>query len=186
MEPRPVKYQISVTARASFNGTNYPDMVLAIDGVTVGSALVQSNNPVDYAFSADLTAGVAHTVSILYPNPTSSGELLDTDWHPHVAAIIQVERQVYTRNAKTGLLRHAAETAFYVANTPVTATHAAEAIRAHWRIENTSHYSRDVTLGEDRSRIRTNPGVFARLRSFAFNILKASQSAARAGHAHGL
>ncbi len=78
MEPRPVQYQISVTARASFNGTNYPDMVLAIDGVTVGSALVESNNPVDYAFSADLTAGVAHTVSILYPNSTSSGELLDS------------------------------------------------------------------------------------------------------------
>jgi len=30
--------------------------------------------------------------------------------------------------------------------------------------------------GEDRSRIRTNPGVFARLRSFAFNILKANQT----------
>ena len=45
-----------------------------------------------------------------------------------------------------------------------------------WDIENTSHYSRDVTLGEDRSRIRTNPGVFARLRSFAFNILKANQT----------
>ena len=55
----------------------------------------------------------------------------------------------------------------------MTAPRAAEAIRAHWTIENTSHYSRDVTLGEDRSRIRTNPGVFARLRSFAFNILKA-------------
>jgi hypothetical protein len=27
-------------------------------------------------------------------------------------------------------------------------------------------------MGEDRSRIRINPGVFARLRSFAFNILK--------------
>jgi len=26
-------------------------------------------------------------------------------------------------------------------------------------------------MGEDRSRIRSNPGVFARLRSFAFNIL---------------
>jgi len=102
--------------------------------------------------------------------------LADTDWHPHVVAIIQVERQVYTRNAKTGLLRHAAETALYVANTPVTATSAAEAIRVHWRIENTSHYSRDVTLGEDRSRIRTNPGVFARLRSLAFNILKANQT----------
>ncbi len=58
----------------------------------------------------------------------------------------------------------------------MTAARAAEAIRAHWRIENTSHYSRDVTLGEDRSRIRTNPGVFARLRSFAFNILKANRT----------
>ena len=102
--------------------------------------------------------------------------LADTDWHPHVAAIIRVERQVYTRNAKTGLLRHSAETAFYVANTPVTAARAAEAIRAHWRVENTSHYTRDVTLGEDRSRIRTTPSVFARLRSFAFNILKANQT----------
>jgi len=102
--------------------------------------------------------------------------LADTGWHPHVAAIIRVERLVYTRSAKTGLLRHSSETAFYVANTPVAAVRAAEAIRAHWNVENTSHYSRDVTLGEDRSRIRTNPGVFARLRSFAFNILKANQT----------
>lgn len=63
-----------------------------------------------------------------------------------------------------------------MSNTPLTATRAAEAIRAHWRVENTSHHSRDVTLGEDRSRIRTNPGVFARLRSFAFNILKANRT----------
>jgi predicted transposase YbfD/YdcC len=52
-----------------------------------------------------------------------------------VAAVIRVERDVYTRNAKTGLLRHSAETAFYVSNTPVTAARAAEAIRAHWKIE---------------------------------------------------
>ncbi len=102
--------------------------------------------------------------------------MVDTDWHPYVAVIIRVERDVYTRNAKTGLLRHSSETAFYVANTPMTAIRAAEAVRAHWQIENTSHYSRDVTLGEDRSRIRTNPGVFARLRSFAFNILKANRT----------
>ncbi len=112
------------------------------------------------------------TVSVFDP----ANKLADTGWHPHVAAIIQVERDVYTRSAKTGLLRHSAETAFYVSNTPVTAARAAEVIRAHWTIENTSHYSRDVTLGEDRSRIRTNPGVFARLRSFAFNILKANQT----------
>ena len=112
------------------------------------------------------------TVTVFDP----ADRLADTDWHSYVAAIIRVERRVYTRNAKTGLLRHAAETAFYVSNTPMTAACAAEAIRAHWRIENTSHYSRDVTLGEDGSRIRTNPGVFARLRSFAFNILKANQT----------
>ncbi len=95
---------------------------------------------------------------------------------PHVAAIVRVERDVYTRNAKTGLLRHSADTAFYVSSTPVTAARAAEAIRAHWKVENTSHYTRDVTLGEDRSRIRTNPGVFARLLSFTFNILKANRT----------
>ncbi len=112
------------------------------------------------------------TVTVFDP----ANKLAETDWHPHVAAIIRVKRDVYIRNANTGLLRHSAETAFYVSNTPVTATRAAEAIRAHRRIENTSHYSCDVTLGEDRSRIRTNPGVFARLRSFAFNILKANQT----------
>jgi len=57
--------------------------------------------------------------------------LAETDWHPHVATIIRVERLVYTRRAKTGLLRHSSETAFYVSNTPVTATRAAEAIRPH-------------------------------------------------------
>ena len=112
------------------------------------------------------------TVAVFDPADT----LADTDWHPHVAAVIRVERDVHTRNAKTKLLRHSAEIAHCVANTPVTATRAAEAIRAHWKIENTSHYSRDVTLSEDRSRIRTNPGVFARLRSFAFNILKANRT----------
>ena len=81
-----------------------------------------------------------------------------------------------TRSAATGLWDRSTETAFYVSNTKLGAEQAAEAIRAHWRIENTSHYSRDVTFGEDRSRIRSNPGVFARLRSFAFNILKANKT----------
>jgi len=34
-----------------------------------------------------------------------AGKLADIEWHPHVAAIIRVERSVFTRNAKTGLLR---------------------------------------------------------------------------------
>ena len=48
------------------------------------------------------------------------------------------------------------------------------AIRQHWGIENRSHYVRDVTFGEDQSRIRSKPAQFARLRSFALNILRAN------------
>jgi hypothetical protein len=109
------------------------------------------------------------TVSVFAP----AQALASTDWQPHVAAIIRVEREVFTRGSKSGLLTRSAETAFYISNAPVTAA----AIRAHWRIETTSHYSRDVTMGEDRSRIRCNPGIAARLRSFAFNILKANRNA---------
>jgi len=98
-----------------------------------------------------------------------------SEWQPHVAAIIRVERSVYTRSSKTGLLTHTTETAFYVANAGLPANKAAEAIRGHWGIENTSHYTRDVTMREDASRIRCNPGIFARLRSFAYNILKANR-----------
>jgi hypothetical protein len=98
-----------------------------------------------------------------------------TEWKDHVRAILRVERIVYTRSAKTGLLSNTTETAFYIASQPLAAERAATAIRGHWRIETTSHYIRDVTLGEDRSRIRCNPGVFARLRSFGFNILKANK-----------
>ena len=58
----------------------------------------------------------------------------------------------------------------------MTAARAAEAIRAHWTIENTSHHTRGLTMGEDASRIRCNLGVFARLRSFGYNILKANRT----------
>jgi len=60
----------------------------------------------------------------------------------------RVEREVFTRDAKTGLLRRASETAFYISNTPIGANRAATAIRAHWAIETTSHYSHDVTMAK--------------------------------------
>ncbi len=83
---------------------------------------------------------------------------------------------MFTRNSKTGPLPHTSEIAFYISNKPLDAPSAAAAIRAHWGIETMSHYTRDVTFAEDRSRIRSNPGVFARIRSFAFNILKANRT----------
>ncbi len=99
----------------------------------------------------------------------------DSEWSALVGAVIRVERDVLTRSASTGRWRRSTETACHLASSAITADRAASAIRDHRKIENTSHYSRDVTMGEDRSRIRINPGVFARLRSFAFNILKANR-----------
>lgn len=111
------------------------------------------------------------TVSVFRPAEGAIG----AEWKPHVKTVIRVERETFTRNTKTGLLHRSSEIALYIANDVIGAQAAATAIRAHWKIETTSHYSRDVTLGEDRSRIRTKTRLFARIRSFAFNILKANK-----------
>jgi predicted transposase YbfD/YdcC len=100
----------------------------------------------------------------------------ETEWQPHVAAIIKVERSTHVRQPATGLWKLSSETSFYLSGRPIDANLAAHAIREHWGIENKSHYTRDVTFREDASRIRTNPGIVARLRSIAYNILRCNQS----------
>ena len=45
--------------------------------------------------------------------------------------------------------------------------------------ENTPHQIRDVSLGQDRSRVRANHGDHARLRSLAFNVFAAHKTGAR-------
>jgi hypothetical protein len=112
------------------------------------------------------------TVAVFDAAPAVVG----TEWEPYVAAVIQVERLVNAFQPATGLWKTSAETSFYVSNRPIDGNHAAVAIRKHWGIENRLHYTRDVTLREDASRIRKNPGVFARMRSFAYNILRFNQS----------
>ena len=102
--------------------------------------------------------------------------VVGTEWEPYVAAVIAVERSVNAFQPATGLWKTSAETSFYLSNRPIAAIHAAVAIRKHWGIENKLHYTRDVTLREDASRIRKNPGIFARMRSFAYNILRFNQS----------
>jgi hypothetical protein len=48
--------------------------------------------------------------------------------------------------------------------------------RGHWGIENRVHWVRDVTMGEDKSRIRTAaaPEVMAALRNAAISLLRLS------------
>ncbi len=112
------------------------------------------------------------TVAVFDATPAAGG----TEWQDLVSAIVAVTRITYKRDSKTGLWSTAAATAYYLSSKPISANLAAEAIRAHWGIENRNHYPRDTAFDEDASRIRTNPGVFARLRSFACNILRRNKT----------
>jgi predicted transposase YbfD/YdcC len=103
---------------------------------------------------------------------TPGDSLTDTEWTDHVQTIIRVTRDVLHRSAATGLWHETTEIALFVANITLPAAVCAKAAREHWSIENRSHYVRDGSFAEDASRIRCNPGIFARLRSFAANILR--------------
>jgi predicted transposase YbfD/YdcC len=96
-------------------------------------------------------------------------------WSSRIAAVIRVYRDTDCFDTRTGLWKRRTETAYYVATPLHSAEVFAQVIRGHWGIENRNHYVRDVTLREDASRIRRNPGIFARLRRFTLNILRKNQ-----------
>ncbi len=98
-----------------------------------------------------------------------------TPWETSIKTVIRLERTVHKRNPATGLLNKTSETVFWVSSLDGIAPEIwSEWIRGHWRIENASHYVRDATFAEDASRIRKNPDIVARLRSFAYNLIRAS------------
>lgn len=99
-------------------------------------------------------------------------DLTHADKWDAVAVTVKVDRHRRVFDTKTKTWKNTDETAFYISTTVLTAPEFCQAIRQHWGIENSNHYVRDVTLGEDKSRIRTNPHMFAKLRSFALNILR--------------
>jgi predicted transposase YbfD/YdcC len=99
---------------------------------------------------------------------------LGPDWDGLIVTVFRVCRLTWRKDTKSGLWHSTTETSLYACQAVMSATDAGAAIRAHWGIENRSHYVRDVSFFEDHSRIRTKPTVFARCRSFALNILRAN------------
>ena len=102
--------------------------------------------------------------------PVNPGQL-PYDWVAF-KSIIRVRRYTERFNTKHKKWHLDTEASYYGATYVMEAEEAAKVIRFHWHIENRNHYVRDVSLGEDASRIRKNSGVFARLRSFALNLFR--------------
>jgi len=95
----------------------------------------------------------------------------DEKWNL-VKVVVKVERYRQVFDTKIKSWKNSDETSFYISTIVLSAQEFCQAIRNHWGIENRNHYVRDVTMGEDKSRIRINPNIFAKLRSFALNILR--------------
>ena len=93
------------------------------------------------------------------------------EWNGLFQSVVVVFRQTTMRD-RHGLWHQRTETAYYLATTKFDAKTSASVIRRHWGIENRLHHVRDVTMKEDASRTRNNPGIFARIRSFALNIMR--------------
>jgi hypothetical protein len=92
------------------------------------------------------------------------------DW-PGVAQVGQVESVVRQDDE----LSH--ETRYFITSAPRDLAGASQLLawaRGHWSVENRSHYVRDVTLGEDASRIRkgSGPEIMAALRNAAISFFR--------------
>jgi predicted transposase YbfD/YdcC len=90
------------------------------------------------------------------------------EW-PGLAQVCKVERVVQRKGCRTAEVRYAVTSL-----ARASASALLRLIRGHWRIENRLHYVRDVTLGEDASRIRTRaaPHVMAALRNAVLGLLR--------------
>jgi predicted transposase YbfD/YdcC len=93
---------------------------------------------------------------------------------PDAVQAIQITR---TRKPKGSRKRATRETVYAI--TSLTAIQAQPAelaryIRGHWHVENKLHWVRDVSLGEDLSRVRTDggPRMMAGLRNLAISLLR--------------
>ena len=92
---------------------------------------------------------------------------------PHADQALQIVRRRRTiRTGKVSIERVYAITSLTAHQ--ANAAYLAERVRGHWAIENREHHVRDVTFGEDASRVRTggSPRAMASLRNLAISALR--------------
>jgi len=88
-----------------------------------------------------------------------------------LAAIAVIEARVETTD------KGWTERRYYITSRAITAEKLAEAVRAHWQIENALHWVLDVTFREDFARTRKGHGArnMAVVRHFAVNIVRTAK-----------
>lgn len=145
---------------------NQPSLAAAL------AALPQTAAPLDVYETHDR---IAHgrqenrRVEVFEAGPT----LGLAEWEHYALVGLRVSRVTHHKIAATGLWKTSREVSWYITDrTGQSAAYYGAVIRGHWDVENPNHYVRDVALQEDASRIRKNPGIMARLRSFGLNILR--------------
>ena len=93
---------------------------------------------------------------------------------PGLQTLIRVESERHVHRAN--VIEVSSETRYYIASFRESAPAFANRIRGYWSVENKVHYVRDVTQGEDASRIRTSPLIqsWAIARNFALNLYRSN------------
>lgn len=91
---------------------------------------------------------------------------------PGLKTVIKVESEREVKHK--GKITVSKEIRYYIASFVETVEEFAKRIRNYWGVENKVHYVRDVTQGEDASRIRTTPliQIWAIARNLALNLYR--------------
>jgi predicted transposase YbfD/YdcC len=110
---------------------------------------------------------VCHDVAWLF----SDRRYPDEPALPGLATLAMVEATT-ERDARTSTVRR-----YYVSSATLSAVRFADAVRAHWCIENALHWVLDTAFDEDRARNRCDHGPenLATLRKLALNVLRTAR-----------
>lgn len=171
------------TADAMHTQVNFLTLVHAWKGDVV--LTVKANQPTLYAdlttFFTDPHASFEQDATTDYHRgrievrsikvSTELNRYLSPTW-PHIAQVAQVTRTVTTRRTN----KTTQEIVYLITTLPpqlASPRRLLDLVRGHWCIENSLHYVRDVTFGEDRSRFRTGhaPQIMAALRNLAITLM---------------